>query len=168
MKITLKKIIFCAASCVVGLGTGLSAFASTEQALQMQKIETYVQEIQAFNEELAQTDVKNISATITITDNISYEQLDQYVSDNNLQITQLQARGIDLNGDRVTFASNTYKGLEESHRLLIELAQNNGIEFVGYNALYVLVDSDQIMDIQNDNLTFLLDTSSVKDSISRV
>lgn len=85
----------------------------------------------------------------------------------DLTYNYYNARGIDLNGDRVTFASNTYKGLEESHRLLMELAQNHGIEFVGYNALYVLVDSDQIMDIQNDNLTFLLDTSSVKDSISR-
>lgn len=68
-------------------------------------------------------------------------------------------RGIDANGERVTFASKTYKGLFETDQMIKRLAQDNNIEFVGYNAMYVLIDSTQIISVQNDDLTFLIETS---------
>ncbi len=91
--------------------------------------------------------------------NITYTQLSEYIADNNLETVQLQARGIDANGERVTFASKTYKGLFETDQMIKRLAQDNNIEFVGYNAMYVLIDSTQIISVQNDDLTFLIETS---------
>lgn len=53
-------------------------------------------------------------------------------------------------------------GLErlfETDQMIKRLAQDNNIEFVGYNAMYVLIDSTQIISVQNDDLTFLIETS---------
>ena len=43
--------------------------------------------------------------------------------------------------------------------MIKRLAQHNNREFVGYNAMYVLIDSTQIISVQNDDLTFLIETS---------
>lgn len=111
------------------------------------------------NEEVSLLNLEDIPATITLENNITYTQLSEYIADNNLETVQLQARGIDANGERVTFASKTYKGLFETDQMIKRLAQDNNIEFVGYNAMYVLIDSTQIISVQNDDLTFLIETS---------
>lgn len=112
------------------------------------KVEEYVQQVQEHNEEVSLLNLEDIPATITLESNITYTQLSEYIADNNLETVQLQARGIDANGERVTFASKTYKGLFETDQMIKRLAQDNNIEFVGYNAMYVLIDSTQIISVQ--------------------
>ena len=133
--------------------------ASTGLEEKNRKVEEYVQQVQEHNEEVSLLNLEDIPATITLENNITYTQLSEYIADNNLETVQLQARGIDANGERVTFASKTYKGLFETDQMIKRLAQDNNIEFVGYNAMYVLIDSTQIISVQNDDLTFLIETS---------
>lgn len=149
----------CVTLCIVGLGTNLHVSASTEMEAKNRKVKEYVQQVQEHNAELSLLNLEEIPATITLENNITYAQLSEYLMDNNLETVQLQARGIDANGERVTFASKTYKGLLETDQMIKRLAKDNNIEFIGYNAMYVLIDSSQIISVQNDNLTFLIETS---------
>lgn len=159
MKLFKLCSVLCVTLCIVGLGIDLHVSASTGLEEKNRKVEEYVQQVPEHNEEVSLLNLEDIPATITLENNITYTQLSEYIADNNLETVQLQARGIDANGERVTFASKTYKGLFETDQMIKRLAQDNNIEFVGYNAMYVLIDSTQIISVQNDDLTFLIETS---------
>lgn len=163
MKLRKKIIGLCAAGLFVttlSITTfSVTTFASTEQDELKQQIQTYVNQIEEINLELSKSGSIDVPATITLTNNLTYEQLSQYVKENVMDIVQLQARGIDVNGERITFASLTYKGLDETDRILKSMAAEEGVEFLGYNSMYVLVDAKELLNVQNNDLTFLIEPS---------
>lgn len=118
MKLFKLCSVLCVTLCIVGLGIDLHVSASTGLEEKNRKVEEYVQQVQEHNEEVSLLNLEDIPATITLENNITYTQLSEYIADNNLETVQLQARGIDANGERVTFASKTYKGLFETDQMI--------------------------------------------------
>lgn len=98
-----------------------------------------------------------IPATITFAQKLSISELATYCSNHNIEIAQLQARGLDAQGERVTFCSKTTKGLTETDELLREWAADADVEYLGIVSAYVYLDSKDIQNIENDPLTYYLE-----------
>ena len=123
-------------------------------------VNSYVNYVNVQSAYLATSNLGDISATITFSESMSSNELETYVSSYNIQTVQLQARGYDENGDRITFFSRTDAGIEKTYQILEEMARDGKIEFAGVIGMYVFIDSTCIEAIQKDEKTFLLDTSS--------
>ena len=110
--------------------------------------------------EAATADLDDVITTITFSKAMSANDLKQYIDSYDIEIVQLQARGFDTSGNRVTFFSRTDKGLDETFRILEQQAQSSGADFAGAIGMYALTSSDKVTAIQNDANTFLVDTST--------
>nr|WP_312580083.1 hypothetical protein [Sedimentibacter sp.] len=159
MKIN-QKIVAIGFVMMMLLSTSVFAVNASENS--SGEVSQYIQDVKDLNDEISTQSIEDIPSTITLSEAISYKQLESYATSNNIEIVQVQARGIDSNGNRVTFASKVHRGFEETEQILREMADEEGIEFIGYNAMYALVDSKNLLDIQNNEYTFLVDTSAYK------
>lgn len=123
------------------------------------KLSGYVTEVGKMNQELSKQSIDNVITTITFSEALSNATLQEYVEKYDIRIVQLQARGFDADGNRITFFSRTDKGIDETYRMLNELAAGDGIDFVGVIGMYALTDAENIGIIQADRYTFLADTT---------
>lgn len=113
-----------------------------------------------YNAELSEVVLDDIMTTITFSKSMNAAELEAYVKAYDINIVQLQARGYDKDGNRITFFSRTDKGLEETFRLLSELANSDEVVLAGAIGVYALTSSSSVRDIQNDKNTLLIDSSA--------
>lgn len=125
-------------------------------------INVYINSVNAQNTKLAETDFKDIATTITFSESMSDEELERYINSYNIEAVQLQARGYDKDGNRITFFSKTDMGIKMTFQLLKNMAKDDNIQFAGVIGMYALTDSAYINAIQNDTKTLLIDTSADK------
>lgn len=123
------------------------------------KLWGYVAEVGEMNQDLSKQPMDNVITTITFSEALSNVTLQEYVEKYDIRIVQLQARGFDAEGNRITFFSRTDKGIDETYRILNELAAGDGVDFVGVIGLYALTDAENIGAIQADRYTFLADAT---------
>ncbi len=135
---------------------------ATATNLQTQSaMQDYISTVNSQNAELS-ANLDDVVTTITFSKAMSAADIEQYVNTYDIEIVQLQARGYDASGNRVTFFSRTDKGLDETFSILEQQAQSSGADFAGAIGMYALTSSDKIADIQKDSNTFLVDTSTDK------
>jgi|GEM_PF-648265 len=123
-------------------------------------IKQYIDSINSMNAELSEVVLDDIMTTITFSKSMNAAELEAYVKAYDINIVQLQARGYDKDGNRITFFSRTDKGLEETFRLLSELANSDEVVLAGAIGVYALTSSSSVRDIQNDKNTLLIDSSA--------
>jgi len=123
-------------------------------------MDEYIDSVNAQNMQLSKATLNDVITTITFSRSMTASDLEEYVNAYDIKIVQLQARGYDKYGNRITFFSRTDKGFEETFRMLNELAESDGVEFAGAIGLYALTSSKSVASIQADNRTLLIDTSA--------
>lgn len=123
-------------------------------------INEYIDSINSQNMQLSKTTLDDVITTVTFSRSMSAADLEAYVEAYDIEIVQLQARGYDKYGNRITFFSKTDKGFEETFRMLNELAESDDVEFAGAIGLYALTSATSVTAIQADNRTLLIDTSA--------
>lgn len=129
-------------------------------AITLDAVNEYIKSVNAQNEQLCKVQLEDVITTITFSRSLSAEELQAYVEAYDIEIVQLQARGYDKHGNRITFFSRTDKGFEETFRMLNELAESDGVELAGVIGMYALTKSTSLGAIQNDSRTLLVDTSA--------
>lgn len=82
----------------------------------------YVEKIANDNAVLAEENLNDIITTITFSDYLTFEELEDYTESYNIEIVQLQLRGLMDDGTRVSIFTKTDLGLEETERLIREEA----------------------------------------------
>jgi len=182
-KKTLNGTFFIAAVLLIifGLMVSVTAFAANsntivaaEEPTQM-ALNTYAETIDEQNLILAETELNDIISTITFSEYLSFDELEQYAEMYNIDLVQLQLRGLLDDGTRVTIFTRTDKGLEETETLLTDQALDDGVTIVGITGMYALIDSDELIHVMSDTRTYLVDTSgdgyssenSITDSVQR-
>lgn len=154
-----SKVLFIFSVICILLLSGVSN-ASNDEFNQKQNVLNYVNIIQKQNMEYSKQEIGNIPVTITLTKAISLEELKTFVDNTEIEIVMVQARGFDQNGDRITFISKTHKGFDETQKILLSMAKEDNVEFSGYNAIFALVNTNNLEQIENNEFTYLADTSS--------
>lgn len=133
---------------------------ATATNLQTQSaMQDYISTVNSQNAQLS-ANLDDVVTTITFSKAMSATDIEQYVNTYDIEIVQLQARGYDASGNRITFFSRTDKGLDETFKLLEEQAKASNTNFAGAIGMYALTSSDKVTAIQNDSNTFLVDTST--------
>lgn len=130
-----------------------------DSGLSMVELQSYVADTEEMNQILSSESLEEALTTITFTEALSSDMLQEYVETYNIEIVQIQARGFDADGNRITFFSRTDEGIEETFSILAELASSDGVELSGVIGMYALTNSQTISLIQADQYTFLADTS---------
>lgn len=148
---------------VISMSVAVAAATNTEDlvesGLSVGKLQSYVTDAEEMNEILSAESLEDVLTTITFSEALSSDILQEYVETYNIEIVQIQARGFDTDGNRITFFSRTDKGIEETFEILADLAASDGVELSGVIGMYALIDSQTIQLIQADQYTYLADTS---------
>ncbi|MBQ7976970.1 MAG: hypothetical protein IJ300_14895 [Clostridia bacterium] len=173
MKKYLSKLIFIISCIILCVTLSVPAVAAINYSLNFSsnditetKVKTkntinkYIESVNSMNTQLSEVVLDDVVTTITFSKSMDAEELERYVDAYNIEIVQLQARGYDKDGNRITFFSRTDKGLEETFRLLNELANSDEVVLAGAIGMYALTSSSSVSDIQNDNNTLLIDSSA--------
>lgn len=126
----------------------------------LNSIKVYMDSINDFNSELAKEKSKDVVSTITFSKGMSMIEMEEYISKYDIDAVQLQARGYDKNGKRITFFSRTDIGIKNALQTLETMANSSNVKFAGVIGMYAFVNSEYIDDIQSDAKTLLLDTSA--------
>lgn len=123
-------------------------------------VNEYIDSIYRKNEQLAKGKIENMKSTITFSKAMNAAELEEYVNSYNLDSVQIQARGYDEEGNRITIFSDTYKGFDETFEIMQKMANESDVELAGAISIYAYVDSEYLTEIQDDTDTLLVDTSS--------
>jgi len=96
--------------------------------------------------------IDDIAVTVSFPKAVSFEVLSDFVKKHNITIEQIHARGIDVAGDRLTFA---IKGLKE----VVLNEQHSDVNFKGYINLQGHINSESIAGLLKDQLAYVVDAS---------
>ena len=163
--------IFCVLLLVAFCVAGISAFAigATDNSVVVSDanaeihdtviLAEYVDRIANENATLAEADLNDIVTTITFSDYLTFEELEDYTDSYNLEIVQLQLRGLMDDGTRVSIFTKTDLGLAETERLIMEESLELDYQLVGATSIFALTSSAQLEQLSDDSRTFLADTS---------
>lgn len=136
-------------------------FSAIEQYKSIDKSEEGIQEYKQIitrqNQDLIKSKLDGISSTITFVKPLTYEELIAYIEKYDINPVQIQARA--LQGDtRVTIATKFCADFDVITKSQTEYFP--GSEFVGYTDIYATIDYKNIKAIQDDEYTYLLDSSA--------
>ena len=164
ISIVIGCILLCATLTITAVAAVNHTFSynpnNTTNTKNENAIKQYIDSINSMNAELSEVVLDDIMTTITFSKSMNAAELEAYVKAYDINIVQLQARGYDKDGNRITFFSRTDKGLEETFRLLNELANSDEVVLAGAIGVYALTSSSSVRDIQNDKNTLLIDSSA--------
>ena len=122
-------------------------------------LDDYVASINSENKVMMDAELDDIITTITFSEYLSFEELNQYLDSYDLQAERLFLRGVNDDGTRVTVFTKTYLGMDKTEKMANEDAESLSYELVGVTAAYVFADSEQLSSICQDSRTYLADTS---------
>ena len=132
----------------------------TDENISPQALAEYESEIHVMNEWLLDSSVDDVITTITFARPLSFEEYESYTDKYEIQIVQLQIRGLSSDGTRTTIMTRTDMGRKETQKLVFEALAECESEFLGVIGMYALINSDQISKAIEDSLTYLADTSN--------
>lgn len=159
----MKKLfgITLALALVISTILGATALAaSTGNAAAEAALLSYVDTTVTQSADLAAANLDDIITTITFSQYLSFDEFEAYVTAYNIDVAQLQLRGLMEDGTRVSIFSKTNKGFEETEQLLNQQATDEGFTIVGISGVNALVDSEMLSAVQSDSKTYLADTSA--------
>ncbi len=131
----------------------------SEQSMHIESADISEAEIAQRNAILSKAVSKDIMTTITFNQYLSFDQFAAYVSAYNIDISQIQLRGLKEDGTRVSIFSRTDKGFDETEHIVNELAADGGYAIIGITGVNALVDPDMLSAVESDSRTYLADTS---------
>ena len=125
------------------------------------QLDSYVAKVKSYNSN--QMGSRNISdelaTTITFSKYLTFNELEKYAREYALTIKQVQVRGIEEDGTRITVFALANTDLSNVEANVLEEAATNNFEIVGITDIYAYVNSNNLMSISDDMLTYLADTS---------
>ena len=146
--------------CIVTFTALIVLACSVEAYVQsVESVTTYKEQIENGNEALASENINDIITTITYSSPATFDEVAYFAQNYDIRIVQIQARGIAPDGTRITIFSRTDKGFEETEDLLLEQAQADGYELIGVIGIHAMVNSNMLIALQSDSLTYLADTT---------
>lgn len=168
-----KKICFIAAAITICTAIMVNSFAAAAQVtpIQPQNIQNeaqltrYIESVRQSNEDRYSSldSDASVTATITFSKYISFEELQDYISEFDIKLQQIQLRGLTADGTRVTIATLTHKGMSYTEQLMYEQAADQGFELVGITDIYAYVLPHKIESISENELTYLVELAAVDD-----
>lgn len=102
--------------------------------------------------------LEDVITTITFSRYLTFSEFEKLVQDYDVQIVQLQLRGLTDDGDRVSIFTRTDKGLVQTEKI-VKLKAVDEFELTGITGVYALVDSGRIAELEQDARVYLVDTS---------
>lgn len=135
----------------------IAQYNSIEKSLD--GVTNYKSKINNINKGLKEKKVKDITCTITFNKTLDDDSLEEYIKSHKIKPIQIQSRGIE-NNERITGASIYHNNMKKQLKELMGEAA-----FLGFTDMYCKIDYDNIEQIENDPLTFLVDTS-LDDSVT--
>lgn len=153
-------VISLAASLSIAVASATSVSDTTLVSAETDQLRSYIGNAEEKGAALAKESLEDVITTITFREALTAENLQAYVESYSIDIVQIQARGFDSEGNRITFFSRTDKGIEETYAILNELADSDGVQLTGIIGMYALIDSSAIDQIQKDRYTLVADTSA--------
>lgn len=146
---------------------GASASISTEPTVKEDiAIAQYANEAALRNELLSEQSISDVITTITFSKYISFEELNDFVQKYDVDISQLQLRGIAETGERISIFTLTELGLAKTEELLKTQAAEMKCEIIGITGMYAYVDSVYLQEIIDDVYVYLVDTSGDQFSLN--
>lgn len=124
-----------------------NSFAKDEKG-----IKKYIEDNRRKLDDLKNKKISDVAVTISFSDYLSFERIDNFIKKHNITIKQLHGRGIDEKGDRVTFAQKGLKQITLSNK-------QSEVEFLGYTDLQGYINSDNIQELLNDQIAYAIDAS---------
>lgn len=154
-------LVLCPVILISGFASDNIPVNSPQDILSRHQLSDYVSAVTAVNDSLIEDEsVSNkVAATITFADYISFEELQTYVDTYDIQLQQIQLRGLMEDGTRVTMATLVHKGMKATEDLAYAQALNQGFELVGITDVYAYVIPSNIINMNDDALTYLVDTT---------
>lgn len=83
------------------------------------------------------------------------------VASYDIELQQVQLRGLMPDGTRVTVATLVHKGMDYTENVVNQQAERGGYELVGITDVYAYIDSDLIDDLSADNQVYLVEAVAV-------
>lgn len=125
------------------------------------QLSNYVDSVVTVNNSISTNDSlsNRIPATITFADYISFEELEAYIETYDVELQQIQLRGFMEDGTRVTMATLVHKGMDETKNLVYTQSTEQQFDLAGITDVYAYVVPSNIVNMSNDALTYLVDTS---------
>lgn len=145
---------------------GISDYNNVVQAAQPQATINFGSTAGAYSADLSEPKLPTIEytgipATITFSKQLSASELEQYCTNYGIQLVQVQARGLDEIGDRITYTTLTTKGLTVTENLLKADAESNNINYKGFISAYVYIDDTSLYAAQNDSTTYSIELAEI-------
>lgn len=124
-------------------------------------IEKYKKLITEKNNEIKNKKVEDINTTITFSRPLELKELKEFVKKHSINPQQFVARAVKGN-ERITLAFKPH--VDEKHVNMVkkQLKEEYNAEFVGFIDMYGFVDHEDLTAIENDEVTFLADTTGDK------
>ncbi len=91
---------------------------------------------------------------------MSFEEFAEYIATYDIDVVQLQLRGLTTNGERVSIFSRTDMGLDETKRILNEQASKGGYTIIGITGINAVFSPSVFSAVQEDSHTYFVDTGS--------
>ncbi|WP_148294922.1 hypothetical protein [Geobacillus genomosp. 3] len=105
--------------------------------------------------------VEDINTTITFSRPLEFKELKEFVKKHKVNPQQFVARAV-KGDERITLAFKPH--VEEKHVSMVkkQLKEEYNAEFVGFIDMYGFVSHEDLTAIENDQVTFLADTTGDK------
>jgi len=103
--------------------------------------------------------LSDIVTTITFAQRMTSYEINEFVALHNIYVVKLEGRGIDPDGECATSVVRTTHGVDYAEQVIIRMAEQRDVEFVGFISMNALVCAGELDNIQADARVFLADTS---------
>lgn len=134
-----------------------SDFNSAETYLESQ-VSAYVDSVSFKNNMIKHCNLEDVITTITFSEYLTFPEFEDFVAKYDIQIVQLQLRGVTESGDRVSIFTRTDKGLAITEEI-VNIQAAGEFELKGITGVYALVNSEKIAGLEQDSHTYCVDTS---------
>ncbi|GHU96766.1 hypothetical protein FACS1894208_11790 [Clostridia bacterium] len=125
----------------------------------IEPVNTYANDIKAQNQVLAEANIEDVVTAITFAERLDFNETEAFIEQYGIEDPQLHARGVMSDGTRVSILTRTDRGLEETMTILLQQAEEDGFDLIGITGMNARVDSEKILEIQDDSIVYLADTS---------
>lgn len=133
-------------------------YSSDFTAAELQQYQTQVCNLNSL-ENLMDIDTSTLSATITFSDYLTFDEAVDYIKQYDLDVEQMQLRALDEEGTRFTMMSRLDLGYDKTYEIIESQLVENNINLVGVTSLNAIIKVDEIQNMQEDERTYLVDTS---------
>lgn len=126
------------------------------------QLDGYVESINNINRTIVrQMESEDLmSVTITFSKYISFDELQEFVEEYNVELQQIQLRGFMEDGTRVSMSTLAHMGINFTENHAYAEAEKLSFQLVGITDVYAFVSPDMLNVISDNGLVYLVDASS--------